>query len=99
MIDKLLNLKHKNKILYYILIPLVVIAVIIKFLIELNVFGAKKDIKKAEQKDIDLKAEQEAAERKAEELRREAAEHKASAERHEKEADKEDAGLDWHLKE
>lgn len=99
MIDKLLNLKHKNKILYYILIPLVAIALLLKLLMELNVLGAKKDIKKAEKKDIDLKAEQEEAMRKAKELQDEAAGHKTSAEKHESKASESKGDADWHLKE
>ena len=77
--NKLLDLKKKNKILYYVLFPLVIIALIVKFLMDNNVLGAKKSIKKAELKDIDLKAEQEEAQRKAEVMKAEADGHGAKA--------------------
>ena len=52
-----LNLKENNKLLYYILIPLVTIALIIKILADNNIIGAKKDLLDTEKKDSTLKEE------------------------------------------
>ena len=97
--DKLLNLKNTNKVLYYILIPLVLIALAVKFLMDNNIIGAKKSLDDAEKKDIDLKAEQEEAERKAKELQDKANKHGEAAKKHEENADNVDVDEDWHLKE
>ena len=104
MIKKLKALKEKNKILYYILVPLLgiglLVAGIAKVLMDFNVIGAKKDLKKTELKDIDLKAEQDEAERKAQEMQNEANKHKAKAEDYEAKAEENtDIDEDWHLKE
>lgn len=95
MIDKILNIKNKSKILYYIIFPLVIIAFIAKFLMENNISGAKKDLKKAEEKDAALKAEQDRLEAESEKAKAEADGHKDKAE--DLENDKPSVGEDWHL--
>lgn len=66
MIDKLLGLWKTNKILFFILIVPVIIAFIYKVLMAANVAGAKKEIKQAEKKDLELRDEQKNAEAKSE---------------------------------
>lgn len=102
MIDKLKSLKEKNKILYYILIPLLGIGLLVagisKILSDLNVLSAKKDLKKVELKDIDLKIEQKEAELKAQAMQDEAKQHGDKAEQHEAKANEKTNGdEDWHL--
>ena len=65
---------------------------------EFNIIGAKKDIKKAEKKDFDLKQQQDEANKKANEFIKEAVKHKAKAEAQEEAADKTKADENWHLK-
>lgn len=111
MISKLLNLKNTNKVLFWVLIPLVAFAFIIKILMELNILGAKRDLKKTEKETIDLGKEKEEAEAKAKEFLNQAEKHESKAAEHhkvadeakaraeEKEAEKADVDYDWHLKE
>ena len=66
MIDKLLGLWKTNKILFFILIVPVIIAFIYKVLMATNVAGAKKEIKQAEKKDLELRDEQKNSEAKSE---------------------------------
>lgn len=110
MINKLLGLKENNKVLFWILIPLVALAFIVKILMELNIIGAKRDLKKAENNVLEIQKQKEEAERKAKELIEsskkndekaknhhvKADEHKANAEKLEKEKPKIDEN--WHLK-
>lgn len=108
MLDKLLNLKNTNKILFYVLIPIVALAFIVKFLMELNIIGAKRDIKKAEKETKELQEEKEKLVKKAEELEAKAAIDDNNAEHHAKKAkeirnkikevESGDPGLDWHKK-
>lgn len=98
MIHKLISLKNKNKVLFYLLLPLLSVVLIFKVLMSFNVLFGKKDIKKTEKNDFDLKSEQEEANRKANELLKEAAGHKAKAEAYEEKADNADTSLDWHTK-
>jgi hypothetical protein len=97
--EKLLALKDKNKILYYVLFPLVIIALIIKFVLDNNESKAREEIKDAQKVDFDLEAEQDEAKRIADELKADAAGHGAKAEEHENNANNADADSDWHLKE
>ena len=94
--------KAKHKTLYWILIPFIGIVLLItagaKILMELNVIGGKKSIKKAELKDSDLKAEQDEAERKAKEMKAEADLHGEKDKDSEKKADEVEVDEDWHLK-
>lgn len=103
MIKKLKSLKEKNKILYYVALPLLGIALLValvaKVLSDFNILGANKDLKNAELKDIDLAKEQEEAKRKAEEMHKEAMNHGKKAEEHENKAEEKNDDLDWHLKE
>jgi len=103
MIDKLKALKEKNKVLYYILFPLLAIGLLVAFIAKVmgdfNISKAKDSIKKTQKKDFDLEKEQKEAERKAKALQDEAAQHGAKADAHKEEADKADSDLDWHEKE
>lgn len=111
MISKLLNLKNTNKVLFWVLIPLVALAFIAKFLMDMNIIGAKKYLKKTEDKIIDLQKEKEEAERKAQEMLNKAQKHenkaqelhneadKARDESEKKESEKANIDYDWHLKE
>ena len=65
MIDKLKDLKTKKKFLYYIALPLLGILLLVKFLMEMNVKGAVKDVEEAEKADAILQDEQKEAEVKA----------------------------------
>lgn len=101
-INSLLGLKDSDKllvrILFWVLIPLVIIAVVVKFLADSNLAGAIKSLKKTEMKDIDLQKEQQEAERKARELKNKADKHGKKAEELEKEAKEAEVDLDWHKK-
>jgi hypothetical protein len=103
MINKIKALKKKNKVLYYILCPLLVIgliaAAVAKIMGDFNISKAKDSIKKTQQKDFDLEKEQKEAERKAKALQEEAEQHGAKADAHKEEAVKADSDLDWHEKE
>jgi len=103
MIDKLKGLKEKNKILYYVLLPLLgiglLVAGIAKIMGDFNISKAKEAMKKTQKKDFDLEREQKEAERKAKELQDEAAGHGAKADKHKENADNQDSDLDWHKKE
>jgi F0F1-type ATP synthase membrane subunit b/b' len=91
MYEKILKLKEKNKILFYLLcIPLCVIF-IYEIYNKLIVAGAKKDIKDAEKKDDKLK-------KKQEEAKRQAKEHKDKADEIGKKAQQKNTDKDWHLK-
>ena len=72
MIDKLKELKDKKKLLYYVALPLLGILLLVKFLMEMNVKGAVKDVKKAEKADAQLQDEQKEAEVKAQIYKEEA---------------------------
>lgn len=101
MIDKLKGLKDKNKILYYILLPLLGIGILVAGIASImsgfNINKAKEDIKETQMGDFDLEAEQKEAERKAKELLNQADKHGAKAEEHEDKADKADVEGEWHL--
>jgi len=103
MIDKLKGLKDKNKILYYILLPLLGIGLLVAFVAKImgdfNIQKAKDSIKKTQKKDFDLEKEQKEAEAKAKALQEEAAQHGKKADQHKKESDNADSDLDWHKKE
>lgn len=110
MIEKLLNLKNTNKILFWVLLPLVAIAFGINLLMKANVLGAKRDLKKTELEVIDLEKEKDAAIKKANELQGEAQTHENNALKHHDAADdaraesevqeamKADRDLNWHKK-
>lgn len=101
MIDKLKGLKNKNKILYYILLPLLGIGLLVAGIASImsgfNLNQAKKDIKKTQMGDFDLEAEQKEAERKAKELLNQAKKAGAKADKHEENAENADAEGEWHL--
>ena len=111
MISKLLNLKNTNKVLFWVLIPVVALAFIAKFLMEMNIIGAKRDLKDAEIDVADFNKEKEEAERKAKEFLDQAQKHENKASEHHKKADeakaasekkeseKADIDYNWHLKE
>lgn len=110
MIEKLLNLKNTNKVLFWVLIPLVAVAFIVNLLMKFNILGAKRDLKKTENQVIDLEKEKDAAIKKANELKNQAQEHENKAQEHhkvadeakskseKKEAEKADIDYDWHKK-
>lgn len=89
MIDKLKELKGKKKLLYYVALPLIGILLLVKFLMELNVLGAVKDVKKAEKADAALQDEQKEAEVKAKM-------HKEAADKAEEEIDNIKVDEDWN---
>tara|TARA_R100000951_G_C2495676_1_gene135838 strand:- start:66 stop:377 length:312 start_codon:yes stop_codon:yes gene_type:complete len=103
MIDKLKSLKDKNKILYYILLPLLgiglLVAAVAKIMGDFNIQKAKDSIKKTQKKDFDLEKEQKEAEAKAKALQDEADDHNEKADQHKEEANNADSDLDWHKKE
>lgn len=103
MIDKIKQLQDKNKLLKYVLLPILGVAIVItliaKVLGDFNILGAKKDIQEAEKKDIDLAKEQREAEEKAKQMQEEAKKHGEKAKEHENKADNVDVDEDWHLKE
>lgn len=91
MYEKILKLREKNKLLFYLLlIPLCVI-----FIYELYnrfiVAGAKKDMKDAEKKDDKLKKKQIEIENKAQE-------YKNKADEIGKKTQQKNTDKDWHLK-
>mgnify|MGYP006899603267 CR=1 FL=1 len=100
MIDKLKELKKKNKALYYIGLPLLgillLVTAIAKIMGDFNISKAKEDIKNTQNKDFDLEREQKEAERKAKELIAEADGHGDKADEAEKKANEAEADLDWH---
>lgn len=100
IVTKLLELKSSNKISYrvffWFFIPVFIIAIVVKFLQDLNIAQAIKSLKKTEMEDIDLQKEQKAAERKARELKIKADLHGHHADEHEKEAEKADVDENWH---
>ena len=102
MIEKLRALKKKNKLLYYIGLPLLGVALLVTFIASImsdfNISKAKEQMKDTQKEDFDLEAEQKAAEHKAKELQRQAAGHKEKAEAHEEKVEEVDADEDWHLK-
>jgi len=97
VIDKLASLKP-NKILFWVLIPLVIVAFVLKLLMDGIVKDAKKDIKETQLKDIDLEKEQKEIEAKAEEIFKESKTHKEVAENHEANAENAEVDEDWHKK-
>jgi len=91
MYEKILKLKDKNKLLFYLLfIPFCVIF-IYEIYNKFIVAGAKKDIKDAENKDDKLKKKQQDLEKKAQE-------HKDKADEIGKKAQQKNTDKDWHLK-
>lgn len=110
MISKLLNLKNTNKILFWVLLPLIAVAFVVNILMKLNVLGGKRDLKNTEKEVIDLEKEKAEAIRKANELQNQASEHDSKAQEHHnsadaakakseaKEAEKANIDLDWHKK-
>lgn len=61
MIDTLANMWNKSKILFFLLFPLVLIAIAINFYKEYQVMKAKESLKDVESKDKQLEAEKQAA--------------------------------------
>lgn len=102
MLDKIIGFKNSPNLLYrimfWVLIPLILILLIIKFITDSNIINALKDLRKTELKDFELQKKQEEAERKARELEKQANEHGAAAEKHENEAKDSHVDLDWHKK-
>lgn len=108
MIDKILNLKNTNKILFWLLLPMVAVAFITKILMKINIAGAKKDLDNAEKETNELRREREELLKKADDLEKKAmlddnnAEHhaiKAKEIREEIEKiNKKEQDLNWHLK-
>ena len=96
MINKLKDLKYKNKILYFVVLPLLGLLIVFKFLIDNNLFKANKELKNTQKQDFDLEKEQKDAEAKANKLIKEANGHKNEAEKLE-EKDTE-ADENWHSK-
>jgi len=85
------NLWNKNKILFFVLIPLIVIVLFKDLLIGLLGHSIRKEANKARKEDKDLKAKADAANKKADSL-------KAEADGAEDRIKNKDSGLDWHEK-
>ncbi len=89
MINKLLGLWEKNKVLFCILLPLVIIAFGIKIFLDLNADAGRQDVIKAENKDQELKKEQDR-------LNNEANKEKAQADQIEDQINNLDEDEGWH---
>ena len=70
--DKLVELWKTNKWMFFLLVIPLGLASIYNLLIKMNVSGAKKDVKKAEKKDVELKEKQDKANAVADKLKDEA---------------------------
>lgn len=57
MLEKLMSLKENNKLLYYILFPLILLGIILKILSDNNLIGATKDLRNTEKETSDLQNE------------------------------------------
>ena len=68
MLNKILELKSTNKILFWVLLPIVIIAFVVKFLSSNNIEGAKEDLQEAEKTDEVLRNEQEELNNEADKL-------------------------------
>jgi len=69
-----------------------------KLIMQFNLYGAKKDLDKAEKKDTLLKTEQEELQAKASIHIKQAKEHNSKAKEHEKNAESEEVDLNWNKK-
>lgn len=110
MISKILNLKNTNKLLFYVLLPIVGLAFLVNFLMKLNIIGAKNDLKNTKEEVLDLEKEKKEALDKATKILKEVESHKKAVKNHQTKADDararaeaaesktEDIDYDWHLK-
>lgn len=95
MLDKLINLWNTNKWLFFLLLPLVIGAFILKIYLEYNQFQAEKELKNAENTDNKLKNEQEKLNKEAENHKNEA---DSAANRIKDRNENNVVDLDWHKK-
>jgi lipopolysaccharide/colanic/teichoic acid biosynthesis glycosyltransferase len=93
MIDWLLSLWEKNKILFFILIIPVILAVAIKIYQEIIYSQAKSSLKKADKKSNEIKQKVASQEKKAKEHIDNA---KAAEDRINKRNQQKDSNLNWH---
>jgi hypothetical protein len=84
------DLWKKSKILFFILIPVVIAIFIVKVISFFNISSAKKDVKKAEETDKNIKKEQDELNDKANLLKNDAdnIEHRIN--------DETNSDLNWH---
>jgi len=86
------NLWEKNKIIFFILLPLVLLVFFKDFILELLIGSARKMANKAKEKDSSLKAEED-------KLNNDAEKHKTEADRLNDEIENgKDPDEDWHKK-
>jgi hypothetical protein len=85
------NLWNKNRVLFFILIPLVILWVLKDILLKSIVFLGNREFKKAVEKDKEIKSEQDR-------LNNQANDHKANSDRLEKEIEKISEDEEWHKK-
>lgn len=86
------NLWNNNKILFFVLLPLVLIVFFRDLIMELLIGSVRKEVRETKDKDAKLKAEQDAANKEAERL-------KAEADKIDKDIENgKDPDKDWHKK-
>ena len=52
--EKLLNLKENNKLLYYLLFPIIIFVIVLKFMSDNNISAARDELNDTENNDIEL---------------------------------------------
>jgi len=95
MINKLANLWDTKRWLFWILLPITLIAVGIKYYLEFNAMKSEKEFKEAVERDNKLKAEQDEANKQANNKKNES----DKIEEKIKERNEEDIDENWHLNE
>lgn len=94
MVEKLAGLWETKRWLFWLLLPLILGAVIIKYYLDYLEMKSERDMKETIEESGKLQAQQEMANKKAEEA-------KAEAEKIEERIEdrkEEDINIDWHLK-
>ena len=94
MIEWLAGLWDNKRWLFWLLLPLTLLAVGIKYYLDYLEYKADKDLADTEEKDEELKSKQDGYNRKAEEAKAEANKAKERIENREDS----DGDEDWHLK-
>jgi lipopolysaccharide export LptBFGC system permease protein LptF len=90
-LSKLTNLWEKNKILFFIALPIIIIVIALKFFLAYNAEAGRQDVIDAENKDKELN-------KKANELNNKADNHLAKADQISKDKENISVDLDWHKK-
>lgn len=88
------KLWENNKILFFLLLPITLVALFYKFYMDYNMMMAEKELKETQSKDDKLKAEQDELNNKANEHLNKANESAQKV----KDRENEEVDLEWHKK-